>query len=134
MEGTGLELFARAIGYPDGVPSGAVSHSFHVDGGIVTASVDGDRLVLVRELAKAGEVDLSVFAGYAAGRLLREEAVLAVDPADDALILWQGVRLPCGEAVLRGLFEVFMTSCDWWLARIEGAAVLSSVPEMVIRP
>ena len=42
-----IEALARVIGYPDGVPSGAVAFTFMVDGvpvkvGLMAASPDGD--------------------------------------------------------------------------------------------
>lgn len=129
-----IEALARVIGYPDGVPSGAVAFTFMVDGVPVKATEESGRLVLVCALGRADETDLSLLAGYAAGRLIREDATLAYDPESESAILWQEVAATAGEAVLRRFFEVFMTSCDWWRARIQGTEHLSTIPEMVIRP
>ena len=72
------------------------------------------------------------FAAYAAGRMLREAATLAVGelPADpnpaasqpsgsQTLFLWQDVPASAGGHALARLFETFMDSCDWWRARVE---------------
>lgn len=134
MKETAITALAAAIGYPEEVPTASESFVFSVDDGRVEASVDRGRLVLVRGLAASGDIDLAQFAGYAAGRVLREEAVLAYDPGDDRLILWQDVPADADAGLLRRFFEVFAASCDWWLARIDGAGTASSVPEMTIRP
>ena len=134
MKETAIRSLATAIGYPEEVDTASESFVFSVDGGRVEASVERGRLVLVRELASSGDVDLAQFAGYAAGRVLREEAVLAYDPTDDRLILWQDMPADADAGLLRRFFEVFAASCDWWLARVDGASPAASVPEMTIRP
>ena len=134
MKETAIRSLATAIGYPEEVNTASESFVFSVDGGRVEASVERGRLVLVRELASSGDVDLAQFAGYAAGRVLREEAVLAYDPTDDRLILWQDMPADADAGLLRRFFEVFAASCDWWLARVDGASPAASVPEMTIRP
>ena len=134
MKETAIRSLATAIGYPEEVDTASESFVFSVDGGRIEASVERGRLVLVRELASSGDVDLAQFAGYAAGRVLREEAVLAYDPTDDRLILWQDMPADADAGLLRRFFEVFAASCDWWLARVDGASPASPVPEMTIRP
>ena len=134
MKETAIRSLATAIGYPEEVNTASESFVFSVDGGRVEASVERGRLVLVRELASSGDIDLAQFAGYAAGRVLREEAVLAYDPTDDRLILWQDMPADADAGLLRRFFEVFAASCDWWLARVDGASPASPVPEMTIRP
>lgn len=134
MKENAIYALARAIGYPEEVPPDADSFVFSVDGGRVEASVGRGRLVLVRELGASGDVDLAQLAGYAAGRVLREEAVLAYDPGDDRVILWQDIPADADAGVLRRFFEVFAASCDWWLARVDEAGAVASVPEMMIRP
>ena len=134
MKETAISALATAIGYPEEVPTASESFVFSVDGGRVEASVERGRLVLVRGLAAAGDVDLAQFAGYAAGRVLREEAVLAYDPGDDRVILWQDVPADADAGLLRRFFEVFAASCDWWLARLDEAGSATSIPEMTIRP
>ncbi len=134
MKETALNALAKAIDYPEEVPLGSVSFAFSVDGGVIEATVAKDRLVLVRDLAAAADVDLASFAGYAAGRTLREEAVLACDPATDRVILWQDLPATADAALLRRFFEVFAASCDWWLARVRGAEAAAAIPELMIRP
>ena len=134
MKETAIRSLATAIGYPEEVNTASESFVFSVDGGRIEASVERGRLVLARELASSGDIDLAQFAGYAAGRVLREEAVLAYDPTDDRLILWQDMPVDADAGILRRFFEVFAASCDWWLARVDGASPAASVPEMTIRP
>ena len=134
MKETAIRSLATAIGYPEEVDTASESFVFSVDGGRIEASVERGRLILVRELASSGDIDLAQFAGYAAGRVLREEAVLAYDPTDDRLILWQDMPADADAGLLRRFFEVFAASCDWWLARVDGASPAASVPEMTIRP
>ena len=134
MKETALNALAKAIGYPEEVPLGSVSFAFSVDGGAVEATVANGRLILTRDLAAAADVDLAAFTGYAAGRVLREEAVLACDPATDRVILWQDVSATADAALLCRFFEVFAASCDWWLARVKGAETAAAIPELMIRP
>lgn len=137
-----IERLATVIEYPEAVPSGALSFPFAVDDGEVTARETGGRLVLSRVLWRAAEatdalsarlpVDL---AGFAAGRILREEAVLAWDPKEEAVILWQDVSASLPDDKLRRFFEVFLTSCDWWMDRVRGASEEEPhFPEMMIMP
>ena len=134
MKETALNALAKAIGYPEEVPLGSVSFAFSVEDGAVEATVANGRLILTRDLAAAADVDLAAFAGYAAGRVLREEAVLACDPATDRVILWQDLPAAADAALMRRFFEVFAASCDWWLARVRGAETAAAIPELMIRP
>lgn len=135
-ETNALECLLKAIGYPAEVPPGASSFTLVVDGGEMTLSVQDGRLQLVKVLRRPdGEsADLTKLAGYAAGRLLKEEAVLAWDPFAEAPILWQDVPVGASDVVLQRFFEVFATSCDWWMARLGEAQEVARVPEMVILP
>ena len=134
MSGSVARL-ARAIGYPEEIPADAVSYALKVDGRSVVAHERDGLLTLTGTLAEdPDEATLVRFAGYAAGRILREEAVLAWDPQSSSLMLWQGVSAASSEAVLTRFFEVFATSCDWWFARLDEEKAASAVPEMVIRP
>lgn len=133
MPKTAIERLAEAISYPDRMPEGALAAMLRVDGSEVSAAVAGDRLVLSQRLT--GEADkLPALAGYAAGRMLREEAVLAY--GDGAVFLWQDASTSASEQALVRLFESFMDSCDWWRARAEGsrAEEKTDFPEMMIRP
>ena len=136
MARTAIERLAEAIGYPDKIPDGAVVATLRVDDAEVSAAVAGDRLVLSQRLT--GDADkLPALAGYAAGRMLREEAVLAY--GDGAAFLWQHVSADAGEQQLVRFFESFMDSCDWWWERVserrgEGAEAGAPLAEMMIRP
>ncbi len=132
---SGVERFLKVIDYPGVIPAGALSFSLVVDGGeIVVREVNG-RLVLMKVLASGeDELDLGRLAGYAAGRMLREEAVLAWDPDDNQLILWQDVSAQASDDILRRFFEVFATSVDWWMARVRDDRAYQHIPEMMIRP
>ena len=129
-----LENLCEAIAYPDPLPAGAEVFQLRVDGGVVAARLLSGRLVLSREITRA-EADLPKLASYAAGRLLREEAVLAWDESTGACILWQECPANASSAQLLHFFETFLTSCDWWLARVADLAAEPIVtPTLVIMP
>ena len=133
MAKTAIERLAKAIEYPDRMPEGSLTAVLRVDGAEISAAVTGDRLVLSQRLT--GEADkLPALAGYAAGRMLREEAVLAY--GDGAVFLWQDASADASEQALVRLFESFMDSCDWWRARVDAsrAEEKTEFPEMMIRP
>lgn len=126
---------ASAIAYPEEIPADVRAFTFLVDGRDVEAVEDENRLRLTWHLPPMREEgDLARLAGYATGRMLKEEAVLAWDPSADAAILWQDVPVTADGALLRRFFEVFLMSCDWWAARVADAATVAQVPEMVILP
>ena len=125
---------AKAIGYPDEVPRAAFSYAFKVDDYEISATLEGARLLL-RTALPAEDGRLVTLAGYAAGRLGREETVLAWDPKDEAAFLWRSVAADAGNSRLRESFEGFAASCDWWRRRLaEFGERTPEVPEMVIRP
>ncbi|MBQ4479522.1 MAG: hypothetical protein II943_02680 [Victivallales bacterium] len=129
-----LENLCAAIAYPDPVPAGATAFQLHVDGGVVAARLMNGRLVLSREISRE-EADLPRLASYAAGRLLREEAVLAWDERAGACILWQECPANASSAQLLHFFKTFLASCDWWLARVADLVVEPvAAPAMVIMP
>lgn len=129
-----LSILTEAIGYPEVVPAGTTKFTYIVDDVEVRAQVESERLILSQKIAVASEIDLAEFANFAAGRVLKEEAVLAYDAEEDALMLWQDIPQIAEAAVLRRFFETFVASCDWWRARVGGASSQSMMPEMVIRP
>lgn len=132
---TALERFVQVLGYPGSVPAGARTFTLVVDGGEIEAEERDGRLVLTKALCAAEEgADLAALAGYAAGRMLKEEATLAWDAAREAPILWQDVAAGAGAAQLRRFFEVFAASCDWWEARAREVRDRQRMPEMVIVP
>ena len=134
---TVLERFVQVLGYPGGVPAGARTFTLVVDGGEIEAEERDGRLILTKALrtAEAGESpDLAALAGYAAGRMLKEEAVLAWDAVREVPILWQDVAAGGDAAQFRRFFEVFAASCDWWEARVREVQDHRRVPEMMIVP
>ena len=129
-----LENLCEAIAYPDPVPPEAAAFTLHVDGDQVSARLMGGRLVLSREITRE-EADLQKLASCAAGRLLREEAVLAWDENIGACILWQECSANASSAQLLHFFETFLASCDWWRARVADLAVEPvAAPAVVIMP
>lgn len=124
-----------AIGYPEGEasPVGGVS-SLLVDGMTIKATEESGRLLLSYSLGAPDEASLRRLAGFAAGRILKEEATLAWDPSLGELMLWQGVPANAAAEVLRRFFEVFSASCDWWRDRLRDEDSGETIPEMMIRP
>ena len=136
MGGKAIERLAKAIGYPDRVPNGVVSFTFRVDGAEIAAEEIDDRLVLSRVLSDDATI-LPTLATYAAGRMLKEEAVLSY--GDGRAFIWQDASVDADAHALLRLFETFMDSCDWWWARIDALrgneTSEASMPETVmIRP
>lgn len=130
-----LDRFLSAIGYPEKASDGATSFPLLVDDGEVLVRAEGARLVLSRVLSREAE-DLPRLASFAPGRMLREEAVLAADPAPDgAAFLWCYLPADASAAAIQHAFESFCDSCDWWLERVdEFAAPEPEIPPMMIRP
>ena len=127
---------ARAIGYPDAVAADSARVALLVDGAEVVASEEGGRAILQATVA-AGPSDelLTALAGFAAGRILREEAVLAYEPKTDAALLWQAAPRDSDALALRAFFRSFTASWDWWRARVaELESPKPSFPEVMIRP
>lgn len=133
---TTIERLVKVVGYPpDEIPAGATAASLVVDGRPFTAREDAGRLVLSCVLAEEPEDEtLERLSGYALGRMLKEEATLAWDPAASRLLLWQAVSSAVSDSVLARFFEVFATSADWWFARVRDEASVARIPDMVIRP
>ena len=141
---TAIERLIEAVGYPERAPDGAVSFTMQVDGGeIAVAETAGGALRLSARVSDDASV-LPRLAEYAAGRMLREDAVLAFGSLDDwkdgnaaCAFLWLDVASGADAPALRRAFEDFADSRDWWRARVmqdveTGAA--APFPEMVIRP
>lgn len=127
----------EVIGYPaeDVVQDGA-SCLLKVDDEDIRVTLQANRYVfscIICHMDKDSSL-LETLAGYATGRLLKEEAVLAWDETEGAIILWQEAPENSTSAALRRIFELFLTSCDWWLSRVRNDAQMSTFPEMMIRP
>ena len=133
---TPVERLLAAIGYPERMSGVFAPFTLRVDGAEVVAEEMDGRIVLSCAL-DADDSFLQEFAGYAAGRMLKEDAVLSY--GDGRLFLWQDVPADAGARELHRFFETFMDSCDWWRARADalrgGGSVASSAPDPVmIRP
>ena len=133
-----MELAIRhlcdAIEYPEEVPEENGVCLLRVDGGNVLAVVRNGRLVLSKVISRE-EKDLVQLTAFAAGRILREEAILAWDERAAACILWQEISAEAESVELRRFFEAFMDSCDWWQARkSEFEVPQAAFPNIVIRP
>lgn len=114
------ERLTKAIGYPtepERTESGAVALT--VDDGTVQVREFRGRTVLWRSLGVSDGDTLRDLAGYASGRILKEEAVFAWDSEAGEAVLWQELPETEDEGRLRRTFEVFCASCDWWLERCE---------------
>ena len=137
---TSIEVLAKAIGYPDELEEGASKAVLAVDDRDIGVSVIDDRFRLTATVFLAprdgsGDETIVRLAGYAAGRILKEEAVIAWDPDAESLILWQEFPADASEADLRRFFEVFMASLEWWLDRAEDRTEPAApMPEYVIMP
>ena len=123
---------ATAIGYPETVSDGVRSFVFAVDGVEVKAE-ESDATLTLSCVLTGDESALPRLAGYAAGRMLKENATLSWD---SGAILWQEADAHAGDRALARFFEDFMNSCDWWLARIDAEAAQGTSPDdiMMIRP
>lgn len=137
-----IKRMAEAMEYPEEVPGDAVSYSFLVDGAEIRAEERDGRIVLSYALG-SNDSQLVKLAHYAAGRMLREEAVLSY--GRDGAFLWQDEAAGASGGELLRLFESFMNSCDWWrdaivdsredvlASRNEGGG-MRDADTMVIRP
>jgi hypothetical protein len=129
-----ISKLASAIGYPERVADGSPVYAFRVDGWELIAETMGNRLVLKRYL-DVDYGDLPLFASYVAGRLLREEAVLAWDDNAQKAVLWREIPPNADHPMMKDAFEDFADSCDWWVQRVmEIDAPKSVFPDIMIRP
>ena len=129
-----ISKLASAIGYPDKVADGLVVYTFRVDGWEIIAEKIGNRIVLKHYLDVTSD-DLPLFASYAAGRLLREEAVLAWDDNAQKAVLWREIPPNADLPMMKDAFEEFADSCEWWMQRVmEIDAPKSVFPDVMIRP
>ena len=128
-----IARLAAAIRYPVRVPDGALSFTFSVDDDPIEARIVGGRLRL--SWAFPQDAPASVLAGFATGRMLREEAVVAWDPAGGRAILWQRAQSGADDRSLVGMLQDFVNSRDWWKARVsELVAPKATLADLVIRP
>jgi hypothetical protein len=129
-----ISKLASAIGYPERVADGSPVYAFRVDGWELIAETMGNRLVLKRYL-DVDYGDLPLFASYVAGRLLREEAVLAWDDKSQKALLWREIPPNANPSEMKNAFEEFADSCEWWMQRVlDIHAPKSLFPDVLIRP
>lgn len=136
MSKKAIERLAGAIGYPERIPEGAASFPFRADGAEI-ASVESDGCIRLEYALSDDETMLPTLAAYAAGRMLKEDAILSY--GDGRAFLWQDAPADADARELLRLFETFMDSLDWWRERVEDrkSRVESRANEeatMVIRP
>lgn len=112
-----MTKFLTAIGYPLDEIGTEEPVTLLVDDMRVQVRDERGGLILRYVLGKGSLLDVAQIAGFAAGRMLKEEAVLAYDRAADEVILWQ--KLPANEALMKTGFELFMSSCEWWRAAVD---------------
>ena len=132
-----LDRLAEAISYPaDDHQPGSKEAVFFADAVAVTVTENVGRLRFQHVLGPISETGFATLARFATGRLLREEAVLAWDPRNKQLLLWQEVSSGVSNEDLARNFELFLASCDWWVARMDELAKADGKPpaELVILP
>ena len=129
-----IGLLLSAIGYPVRVPQSGLFTTLLVDGLEIVVRDTGRGLRLESRLP-GDDSSLPRLAGYAAGRMLRDDAVLSCDAG--GAFLWREIPSGADAGTMQSVFESFADSCDWWRARLEEADAgggASQFPEMVIRP
>jgi hypothetical protein len=103
----------------------------------IVAEESGGRLILKYALTE-DEGMFARLAEYAAGRMLRESAVLAAERPDaGGLFIWQDASADASAHDLLRLFETFCASCDWWRERVEsvgGDKPQFGPEQMIMRP
>lgn len=125
-----IERFVKAIGYPiDEIERTEGPISLLVDEMTIKVIEDRGDLILRFSLGSIEEVNAADILGFAAGRVLKEAAVAAFDPALGEVFLWQKLAAKSSENAAVDAFERFMTSCEWWKAAI--GAELSKPKERV---
>ena len=128
-----VQRMGELIGYPERVPEGAVSFVFRVDDDPVEVRQKDGALVFKWTFPENAPVER--IAEFAAGRILRDRAVVAWDPFRERAILWQRTRKGDGERALVEAFRVFLGACDWWKRCVaELVQPKATLAEIVIRP
>ena len=128
-----IERLAEAVGYPERVPEGAMSFAFKVDDDPVRTRVVDGRLVM--EWRFPTEASVERLATYATGRILREAATVAWDPAAECALLWQPAAKGADAVGLKKAFSDFLNSRDWWKERVKELSVpKASLTDMIITP
>lgn len=131
-----IERLLAAIGYPERIPVDSSTVTLRADGLEIEAEERDGRLFLTYRVTDREDL-YERLAVFAAGRMLKEDAALAAEPATGGLFLWQGAPGAASAHELLRLFETFTDSCDWWRSRVED--LRNDVPrpgpeEMIMRP
>lgn len=132
-----LDRLAEAISYPaDEHQPGSKEAVFFADAVAVTVTENVGRLRFQHVLGPISETGFATLARFATGRILKDEAVLAWDPRNKQLLLWQEVPSGGSNNELAHDFELFLSACDWWVARMKELMMAGGKPsaEMVILP
>ena len=128
-----VERFGELIGYPERVPEGAVSFLFRVDDDPVEARAKAGTLLLKWTFPENAPVER--LAEFAAGRILRDPAVLSWDPVCERAVLWRRTAKDAGDRELVRTFEEFIGSRGWWKACVaELTKPKATLQDLVIRP
>ena len=146
-----IKRLLAAIGYPDRMSGFSAPYILRVDGMEVFAEEIDGRLVLSYALTNDESLVASL-AAYAAGRMLKEDAVRAyggvgvaagnqaAKPPGRQTFIWQDAPADADDHGMLRLFETFVDSCEWWRARVDalseggGAQSTSASDAMVILP
>ena len=129
-----ISRLASAIGYPEKVADNLLVYAFSVDGWEIIAEKLGSRIILKHYLNVHYD-DLPQFASYVAGRLLREESVLAWDDKAKKALLWREISADANPLSMKDAFEEFADSCEWWMQRASDIRAPESLfPDIMIRP
>ena len=134
-----VERLLAAIGYPERMSGAPMPFTLRVDGMEVSAEETADGRILLLHVLTDDDSMIPTLAGYAAGRMLVEDAVLAYGAQKNQTFLWQDAAADADARELVRFFETFMDSCEWWRDRVKALRVGGmEVPEadsaMVIRP
>ena len=128
-----IERLGEVIGYPERVPEGAVSYVFRVDDDPVRVRLSGARIILEWRFPEG--VPVERLAGFATGRILREEATLAWEPSVERALLWQPIPQDADGGELERSVGAFLNSRDWWKERVrEFSAPKPKMADLVFRP
>lgn len=128
-----MERFGDLIGYPERVPAGAVSFVFRVDGDPVEVRQKEGSLVFKWTFPENAPVER--IAEFAAGRILRDQAVVSWDPFRERVMLWQRTLKGADGAAQVAAFTAFLGACDWWKGCVaELVRPKATLAEIVIRP
>lgn len=131
-----IERFVKTIGYPiEEIERTEGPVSLLVDEMTIRVDIAKVGMVMRYVLGRTDEVNAALILGYAAGRILKEDAVVAYDPENDEIFLWSKIAANASEAKMTKVFEEFMTSCEWWRTALgaESANAKESVSNEFMR-